>query len=108
MGRRSSSKVRAERERAARPAAARPDDGDEPLRAGSAQEQTWRGRAYLVRPLTGQRAVKAYRCPGCDHEVAVGVPHQVVWPADGAGGPGDRRHWHSPCWTRRAAARARG
>ncbi|RJK98453.1 hypothetical protein D5H78_04445 [Vallicoccus soli] len=51
---------------------------------------------------------KAYRCPGCDQEVAAGVPHVVAWPADelaGLGGPGDRRHWHTPCWSARGRRR---
>lgn len=51
-----------------------------------------------------QRAVKVYRCPGCDHEIAIGVAHVVVWPAEGnpESGMEDRRHWHTPCWGNRA------
>ena len=29
---------------------------------------------------------------------ASGIPHVVVWPADGLGDLTDRRHWHTPCW----------
>jgi hypothetical protein len=32
----------------------------------------------------------------------------VAWPAEqlGAfGGPGDRRHWHTPCWSARGRRR---
>ena len=53
---------------------------------------------WVVRAITGAAAVKAYRCPGCDHEVPVGVAHVVAWPE---GAPQDRRHWHSPCWAAR-------
>ena len=65
------------------------------------------GYPYEVRPVTGARAVKIYRCPGCDHEIRTGIPHLVVWPAAEAGseaapgGVDDRRHWHTPCWGNR-------
>lgn len=61
------------------------------------------GAEWVVRPVTGAGARKAYRCPGCDHEVGVGVPHVVAWPAD-AGAP-DRRHWHTACWAARGRRR---
>jgi hypothetical protein len=55
--------------------------------------------------VSGPRAAKVYRCPGCDQEIPVGVPHVVVWPFDGpvgvGFGVGDRRHWHTPCWSAR-------
>ncbi|OSC30669.1 hypothetical protein B8W69_06425 [Mycobacterium vulneris] len=65
------------------------------------------GHEYEVRAVPAARAVKTYRCPGCDHEIRSGSAHLVVWPIDStlAGGPGqieDRRHWHTPCWTHRA------
>jgi hypothetical protein len=41
------------------------------------------------------QASKSYRCPGCDHEIAKGVGHEVVVPRDA---PDLRRHWHTPCW----------
>ena len=45
---------------------------------------------------------KAYRCPGCDHEVLPGTPHVVAWSADRVGlGVDERRHWHRPCWQNR-------
>ncbi len=47
-----------------------------------------------VRAVTGD---KAYRCPGCDHEIRRGVAHLVVVPDDD---PDDRRHWHTECWRR--------
>jgi hypothetical protein len=60
----------------------------------TAGDGTWR-----VRTITAAGAVKIYRCPGCDHQIAVGVPHVVVWPeASGEGLVADRRHWHTACW----------
>ncbi len=60
------------------------------------------GLDYVVRTVPGGRAVKTYRCPGCDHEIRPGVPHLVAWPFDGDGGVQDRRHWHTGCWSGRA------
>ncbi|WP_082971289.1 hypothetical protein [Mycobacterium sp. 852002-51971_SCH5477799-a] len=65
------------------------------------------GHEYEVRPVPAARAVKTYRCPGCDHEIRSGSAHLVVWPIDSmlGTGPGqidDRRHWHTPCWAHRA------
>ncbi|MDP9239494.1 MAG: hypothetical protein M3O55_02490 [Actinomycetota bacterium] len=56
---------------------------------------------WIVRPVTGAAATKNYRCPGCDHEIYPATPHLVAWPADGGGGPDERRHWHKPCWAAR-------
>ncbi|OSC41102.1 hypothetical protein [Mycobacterium decipiens] len=57
---------------------------------------------YEVRPVAAARAVKTYRCPGCDHEIRSGTAHVVVWPADSPqAGVDDRRHWHTPCWAHR-------
>ncbi|MGV0853684.1 hypothetical protein [Mycolicibacterium phlei] len=61
------------------------------------------GYDYEVRPIAASRAVKTYRCPGCDHEIRPGTAHLVAIPADaGSSGVEDRRHWHTPCWTHRA------
>jgi len=49
-------------------------------------------------------AVKAYRCPGCDHEIRAGEGHEVVVPVDD---PTERRHWHTGCWHREEKRRAR-
>jgi hypothetical protein len=50
-----------------------------------------------VRHVQPYEALKAYRCPGCDHEIAAGTGHKVVVPvAD----PERRRHWHTGCWAR--------
>jgi len=58
------------------------------------------GFEYEVLSVPGARAVKTYRCPGCDHEIRCGASHIVAWLADGDGE--DRRHWHAPCWKSRA------
>ncbi len=47
---------------------------------------------YEIRNVGGQ---KAYRCPGCDHEVRAGMWHLVVVPV---GDVDARRHWHTECW----------
>ncbi|MCV7032692.1 hypothetical protein BMW24_005275 [Mycobacterium heckeshornense] len=60
------------------------------------------GYEYAVRPVAAARAVKTYRCPGCDHEIRSGTAHVVVWPADPRHGVEDRRHWHTSCWANRA------
>ncbi|WP_280827366.1 hypothetical protein [Mycobacterium sp. OTB74] len=56
------------------------------------------GYEYEVRQVSGSRAVKTYRCPGCDHEIRPGTAHLV---ALRVGDVEDRRHWHTPCWTNR-------
>jgi len=64
------------------------------------------GHDYEVRPIAAVRAVKNYRCPGCDHEIRSGTAHVVVWRIqegwDGEAGLDDRRHWHTSCWDGRA------
>ncbi|OBF31042.1 hypothetical protein A5719_04945 [Mycolicibacterium peregrinum] len=59
------------------------------------------GYDYEVRVVTATRAVKVYRCPGCDHEIRVATAHVVVLPVD-VGDVDDRRHWHTACWANRA------
>ncbi|MFN6542605.1 hypothetical protein [Mycolicibacterium nivoides] len=59
------------------------------------------GYDYEVRVFTASRAVKVYRCPGCDHEIRVATAHVVVVPID-VGDVDDRRHWHTACWANRA------
>ena len=59
------------------------------------------GREWAVRAVSGQAAVKVYRCPGCDHEIRPGTPHVVAWPAIEHGSIADRRHWHGGCWQAR-------
>ncbi len=65
------------------------------------------GYDYEVRPVAAARAVKTYRCPGCDHEIRSGTAHVVVWRVyEGSAGDAeleDRRHWHTPCWANRAS-----
>jgi hypothetical protein len=58
-----------------------------------------------VRHVQPYEARKVYRCPGCDHEIAIGTGHEVVVPrAD----PEGRRHWHTGCWHRTARRALRG
>lgn len=57
-----------------------------------------------VRHMQPYEAVKAYRCPGCDHEIPAGQGHEVVVPV---GAADMRRHWHTGCWRREAKRRAR-
>ncbi|MCB1265011.1 MAG: hypothetical protein KDB56_10555 [Mycobacterium sp.] len=59
------------------------------------------GHPYQVRPVPGARAVKPYRCPGCDHEIPAGTPHVVVWRSEDSDAA-DRRHWHTSCWANRS------
>lgn len=58
---------------------------------------------WVVRPVTGSAATRAYRCPGCDQEIRPATPHVVVWPAWPAeeAALADRRHWHTACWSAR-------
>ena len=58
--------------------------------------------------VTGAASTRAYLCPGCQHNIALGTPHVVVWPADGMGGLDDRRHWHTPCWSARGRRHTQG
>ncbi len=64
-------------------------------------EQWYAGRLWTVRQLSGDTSERSYRCPGCEQQLAPGTPHVVAWPADGAGGVADRRHWHTGCWAAR-------
>lgn len=65
----------------------------------------WRGEQWVVRGVTADAAVKVYRCPGCDQEIAPGVAHVVAWPL--LGDVADRRHWHRACWDARDRRSAR-
>lgn len=58
-----------------------------------------------VRHVQPYEALKAYRCPSCDHEIAPGEGHEVVVPVEA---PDLRRHWHSGCWRGEARRRNRG
>lgn len=69
------------------------------------REESYAGRLWSVRYLTGASSERAYRCPGCEQEVLPGTAHVVAWPADGALGVEDRRHWHGRCWAARERRR---
>jgi hypothetical protein len=75
-------------------------DGDR-ARRGVESVQSYTDGDWMVRGIPGGAATKTYRCPGCDQEIRAGVPHLVVWPADGRGDASDRRHWHTGCWRAR-------
>ena len=51
-----------------------------------------------VRRVQPYQAVKTYRCPGCNQDIAAGTGHVVVVPLEA---PDLRRHWHSTCWGNR-------
>jgi hypothetical protein len=63
---------------------------------------------YVADPMTGYQAEvrhvmpanaqKAYRCPGCNQDVAPRTGHVVIVPLSD---PSLRRHWHSACWALR-------
>ncbi|MDP7726905.1 MULTISPECIES: hypothetical protein [Mycobacterium] len=74
----------------------------QPLRLPNRVETGADGYEYEVRPIPAARAVKTYRCPGCDHEIRSGTAHVVVWRVGAAEALDDRRHWHTPCWANRA------
>ena len=78
-------------------------DEHRPLALGRSPQtrETWMGRAWIVRSLTGHSSTRSYTCPGCTQEVRPGTAHVVVWPDDGLGGVDDRRHWHNSCWRAR-------
>ncbi len=83
----------------------RRDDGDAlglgRLAGAVTSEERYAGRLWSVRRISGASSERTYRCPGCEQDIVPGTPHVVAWPADGVGGVGDRRHWHSGCWAAR-------
>ncbi|KAA9110699.1 hypothetical protein [Microbacterium rhizomatis] len=78
------------------------DDSFERLLAGWKRTEVRRGTEWIVQPVSGAQATKAYICPGCGRTVEPGVAHLVTWRADGVLGPdadlAARRHWHTHCW----------
>ena len=66
---------------------------------GPERIEDWPDGDWVVRPVPGAAATKAYRCPGCDQELYPGLAHVVVWPTHA--GVASRRHWHTACWQRR-------
>lgn len=69
---------------------------------GGRTTTTRQGTEWTVQAVRGND--KAYRCPGCNQEVAPRTPHVVAWANDslfGAQAALDaRRHWHTACWER--------
>ncbi|MFM8351303.1 MAG: hypothetical protein ACKOE2_00810 [Actinomycetales bacterium] len=74
-----------------------------PAAYGARRIEEFDGEDWVVQTITGSASTKAYRCPGCDHEIRPATPHVVAYPAEGPGGVEARRHWHTPCWAARAA-----
>jgi hypothetical protein len=71
---------------------------------GGGRLEEYADGAWRVRPVTGAAATKPYLCPGCRQQIQPGTAHVVAWPAEQLGpfgGPGDRRHWHTACWSAR-------
>lgn len=60
---------------------------------------------WQVQSLPADRAVKEYRCPGCNQSVSEGTAHLVAWrteaPLGQARAVDARRHWHTSCWERK-------
>jgi hypothetical protein len=71
---------------------------------GPERIEEWQDDDWVVRPVPGAAATKAYRCPGCNQEIFPGTPHMVAWPSR-AEGVEFRRHWHTACWQRRTQRR---
>jgi hypothetical protein len=71
-----------------------------PSGLGGERRERWRAEMYTVRSVAGGAAAKAYRCPGCDQLIQPGVGHVVAWPSDDPDA-GERRHWHTTCWSMR-------
>ncbi|MCU1489954.1 MAG: hypothetical protein JWM85_1359 [Acidimicrobiaceae bacterium] len=81
--------------------------GSEPAgrrKRGNFVEDPTTGTAAELRRIQPYQATKAYRCPGCNQEIAVGTGHVVVVPLTD---PTGRRHWHLGCWERRERLRPR-
>lgn len=76
-----------------------PDEEERPLDLGLVVAAPPGWKALVI---TKERAVKEYRCPGCDHEIRAGVEHVVAWRL---GEDEHRRHWHTGCWQRFGQAR---
>jgi hypothetical protein len=76
----------------------RPTDAlDEPMTLDDtvAIDDMSRWYTETVAPIQPYQARKAYACPGCSTEIAVGTGHLVVVPEEA---PDLRRHWHRGCW----------
>lgn len=106
MPRRSHGSLRRERDDDRRPPGSRTGNGGStaaPL--GGRETHQTRDGEFLVRNIPGAAARKAYRCPGCQQQIAIGTPHLVVWPAQDPSwietAAESRRHWHQSCWSRK-------
>ncbi len=83
-----------------------PSDERSPWRfRGEPLALEWEADGWHLRVVQPYRALKVYRCPGCDQEILPRTMHVVVWPE---GSPQQRRHWHRPCWERHFTELRRG
>lgn len=70
--------------------------------AGRIVGPTWAiVEGYHVQHVLG---AKRYRCPWCEGWIEPGTAHIVAFEV---GRAEERRHYHSGCWSRQAAARAK-
>lgn len=85
-----------------RPEPSSSDDSFDRLLSGWKRSEYRQGREWIVQPLSAQKSVKEYTCPGCNGTIAAQTAHVVVWRADGVMGESAdlaaRRHWHTHCW----------
>lgn len=92
------------RRRAPKPRRSGGDSDAVPSWLGS-QVEARRDGDWNVRRLSGATTHKSYTCPGCHRPIGPGTAHVVVWPVEpallSAAAIDERRHWHTPCWTRR-------
>ncbi len=59
--------------------------------SGEVATESYAGKSWHVRRLSGASSSREYRCPGCHQGIAVGTAHVVAWPAHGR-----RRHRRAP------------
>lgn len=76
------------------------DEGSGRRFRGEPPALEWVADGWHLRVVQPYRALKTYRCPGCDQEIFPRTLHLVAWPQDS---PEQRRHWHRACWERHFA-----
>jgi hypothetical protein len=69
---------------------------------GSFIEDPLTGHMAEVRAIQPYQALKVYRCPGCNHEIAAATFHYVIVPLEDTSA---RRHWHRGCFEHRGTRR---
>jgi hypothetical protein len=81
-----------------------PGQENAPRRPGAANfiEDPTTGQMAEVRAIQPYQAVKVYRCPGCNQEIALATFHYVIVPLSDTS---ERRHWHRGCFEHRGNRR---